>query len=142
MPVQRFVIGGTTLVLAILIALFVWRALFWLLAHLAKRQEAVWGAVVHRLKRPAAFILPLVAIISALPTLDETIIPHAFNLPFEHVTGLLIIAAFGWAVVAMIGLWSDVSKVRNRVLSYSECRTIGAKPASLRRSLRRHQRLD
>jgi small-conductance mechanosensitive channel len=112
MPDQRFIIGAATLLLAILSALVVWQVLFGLFARLAKRQEAVWGAVVRRLKRPAAFILPLTAVLSVLPYLDETIIPRAYNLPLEHITGLLVIAAIGWAAVALIGLWADIARTR------------------------------
>jgi small-conductance mechanosensitive channel len=115
MPVHRLLIGSATLIGSIIIALIVWRILFWILARLAKRQEAVWGAVTRRLKRPAAFILPLIGVLAALPTLDSTIIPHAFNAPLEHAIGILIIAAFAWAAAALIGLWRDISKTRNKL---------------------------
>jgi small-conductance mechanosensitive channel len=112
---HRLLVGTSTLVGSIVIALVVWRILFWTLARLATRQEAVWGAVTRRLKRPAAFILPLIAVLSALPILDSTIIPHAYNDPLEHATGILVIVAFAWAIVALIGLWRDISKSRNRI---------------------------
>jgi small-conductance mechanosensitive channel len=115
MPVHRLLVGSATLIGSIVVALIIWRVLFGVLAQLAKRQEAIWGAVTRRLKRPAAFILPLVAVLSALPTLDETIIPHAYNLPLEHATGILIIAAVVWAIAALIGLWRDISKARNKL---------------------------
>jgi small-conductance mechanosensitive channel len=115
MPEHRILIGSATLIGSIIVALIIWRILFWILARLAKRQEAIWGAVTRRLKRPAAFILPLIAVLSALPTLDSTIIPHAYNLPLEHATGILIIAAFVWAIVALIGLWRDLSRARHKI---------------------------
>jgi len=115
MPEHRLLIGSATLIGSIIVALIIWRILFWTLARLAKRQEAIWGAVARRLKRPAAFILPLVAVLSALPTLDETIIPDTYNVPLEHATGILIIVACVWAIVALIGLWRDITKARNNL---------------------------
>jgi len=113
MPVHRLLIGSAALIGSIVVALIAWRIVFWILARLAKRQEAIWGAVTRRLKRPAAFIFPLVAVLAALPTLDETIIPHAYNLPLEHATGIAIIIALVWAIVALIGLWRDILQARN-----------------------------
>ncbi|HEY4440565.1 MAG TPA: mechanosensitive ion channel domain-containing protein [Candidatus Elarobacter sp.] len=98
---------------AIVIGVVVHRVLYWAFGVWAKRRNDVFAAaVVRRTSRPAAYIFPLIAILIVFPNLS---IPERWESALLHVSGLLTIAAFAWAIVATIRLWSDVIVARHRV---------------------------
>ncbi len=105
--------GVAWVVIAVVIGIVAHRVLYWLLARWAEhRHSTLAAAVVHRTCRPAAYIVPLVAILLAAPQLD---LPPNWTSPALHLTGLLTIAAVAWTIIATIRLFGDIIIARHRV---------------------------
>jgi len=101
------------MLIAILIGLVAHRVLCWSVARWAARTgNPVAAAVVRRTRRPAAYILPLLAMLAVLPNI---VLPEAWTRPALHAVGLLIIAALAWSAIAMIRLWGDLVVARHRI---------------------------
>ena len=99
--------------IAILVGLIVYRVWYWLLARWAERHNTAFAAaVVRQTRRPAAYIFPMLAILAVVPNLD---IPERWRQSVLHATGVLAIAAVGWAIVATIRLYGDVAVARHRL---------------------------
>jgi small-conductance mechanosensitive channel len=98
---------------AIVVASIVHRILYWGLRRWAQaRHNAFVDAVVRQTGRPAAYVLPLLAILVVVPQL---IIPARWSQVIEHLTGIFAIAAIAWSLVALINLWGDVAIARHRL---------------------------
>jgi hypothetical protein len=98
--------------IAIAIGLVVHRVTYWLLSRWAERSHNWFaGSVVRRTCRPAAYVVPLLAILIAEQFLD---LPAAWTNAIVHASGLLTIAGIGWTLIALIRLWSDVVVARHR----------------------------
>jgi small-conductance mechanosensitive channel len=100
-------LAAIALVLAIIAGLAVHRILFAALSRLAKQRELVFGAIVRRARRPAAFALPLLAVLAIFPNLQ---LPADWVSHVEHLTGIATIAATAWGIVALIMLGADYAK--------------------------------
>jgi small-conductance mechanosensitive channel len=99
--------------IAIAIGLVVHRVTYWLLSRWAERSHNWFaGSVVRRTCRPAAYVVPLLAILIAEQFLD---LPPAWTNAIVHASGLLTIAGVGWTLIALIRLWSDVAVARHRI---------------------------
>lgn len=102
---------GLMAVVAILLAvaagILIERIVFALLARLAKQRELVFGAIVRRARRPAAYIFPLLAVLAVFPNLE---LPADWVLRVERMTGLATIAATAWGIVAIVMLGADYAK--------------------------------
>ncbi len=99
--------------IAIAIGLVVHRVVYWLLSRWAERSHNWFaGSVVRRTCRPAAYVVPLLAILIAEQFLD---LPPAWTDAIVHASGLLTIAGVGWTLIALIRLWSDVVVARHRI---------------------------
>ena len=99
--------------IAIAIGLVVHRVTYWLLSRWAERSHNWFAAaVVRRTCRPAAYIVPLLAILIAEQFLD---LPAAWTNAIVHASGLLTIAGVGWTLIALIRLWGDVVVARHRI---------------------------
>lgn len=98
--------------IAILIGLALHRITCWALSRWAARSHS-WlaGAVVRRTERPAAYVFPLVAIIV---TMQFIVLPESWAASAVHVSGIFTIAAMGWSLIALIGLWGDIVIGRHR----------------------------
>jgi small-conductance mechanosensitive channel len=100
-------------VAAVLVASIVHRVLYWALRRWAQaRHNHFVDAIVRQTGRPAAYILPLLAILIVTPAL---VIPERWTQSLEHGTGIFTIAALAWSIVALINLWSDVVVARHRL---------------------------
>lgn len=102
-----------TIVIAIIIGIAAHRVLYWALRRMAERRHSAFAeAVVRRTYRPAAYILPLLAILAAVPNL---VLPENWATSVLRVTGLLTIGAIAWTIITTIQLWSDVIVARHRI---------------------------
>jgi len=94
-------------VIAVAAGILVHRIVFALLARLAKKRELMFGAMVRRARRPAAYIFPLLAVLAIFPNLQ---LPADWVTRVEHLTGLATIAATAWGIVALVMLGADYAK--------------------------------
>lgn len=106
---------GITVVLAVGIAivagLLVHRIAFAVLIRLAQKRERVFGAIVRRAQRPAALILPLLAVLALSPNLQ---LPESWSTRVEHLTLIATIAASAWGFIALVMLGADYTKSIHR----------------------------
>jgi small-conductance mechanosensitive channel len=101
------------LLIAVLAGLVIQRVLCWVLTRWAERSKnPIAAAVVRRTERPAAYIMPLLAILVVLPDL---VLPQNWTRFATHTAGLLVIAAMAWSAIALIRLWGDVVVARHRI---------------------------
>lgn len=98
-------LGAVLAAIAVGIALH--RILFMILARLAKKRQLMFGAIVRRTSRPAAYIFPLLAVLAIFPVLQ---LPADWVARVESVTGILTIAATAWGIVALVMLVADYAK--------------------------------
>ncbi|HKV28801.1 MAG TPA: hypothetical protein VJN90_11075, partial [Candidatus Acidoferrales bacterium] len=98
---------------AVVIALAVHFVLFLILKRLAGRKgDVVIKSLVRHSKGPSLWILPLLALLVALPTVPLT---QRLLTIFEHIVGLGLIAAIAWLVILFSQIVSDVLAVRYRI---------------------------
>jgi small-conductance mechanosensitive channel len=101
------------ILIAIVVGLVAHRLMRWTLAGWARRSHSTLAAaVIRRTERPAAYIVPLLAILVTLPNLD---LPASWTVPLLHISGLLTIAAIAWSLVALIRMWGDIVVARHRI---------------------------
>jgi small-conductance mechanosensitive channel len=94
-------------VLAVAAGVLIHRIAFGVLGRLALKRELMFGTIVRRASRPAAYILPLLAVLAVFPNLE---LPANWVIRVEHFTGIATIAATGWAIVALVLLGADYAK--------------------------------
>ncbi len=99
---------------ALAAALIVHRALVVLVGRAAKRSKhkAIWAIFLRRCRRPAAFILPLLGILVVLPS---SAIPDDIEKALERLVSILTIVAVTWGAIVVLGIWADISTVRQHV---------------------------
>jgi len=98
---------------AIAIALIVHFFLFFILKRLASRKgDVVIKSLVRHSQGPSVWILPLLALLVALPTAP---LPQKLSTILEHIVGLGLIAAIAWLVILFSQILSDVLAARYRV---------------------------
>jgi len=103
---RSWLIAGIIAGGAVVLSLIAHRIVFWLAARLARRKDArLSHSFVQRAQRPALFIFPLMALVSALPAAP---LPPDVRVVLQRVLGLGVIAAVGWTVVLLVELLSDV----------------------------------
>ncbi|MGD0471671.1 MAG: mechanosensitive ion channel domain-containing protein [Candidatus Velthaea sp.] len=95
------------IVLALAVGIVVHRVAFGILTRLASKRELTFGMIVRRLNRPAAYILPLLAVLAIVPALQ---LPAAWVSRVEHLTVILTIATAAWGMVALVMLGADYTK--------------------------------
>jgi small-conductance mechanosensitive channel len=101
------------LAIAIVAGISAHRLMSWILRRWAERRESAFlAALIRRTNRPAAYIVPLLAILAVIPNID---IPPAWQATVVHLTGLATIAAVAWTMIAAIRLWADVTLARHRL---------------------------
>jgi small-conductance mechanosensitive channel len=130
---QNWVIAAASVAGAIIIALIVHYVIFYVLKRIARNpKRVVEASLVQHGKKPAKWILPLLAVLIALPTLP---IPDKVKLPAEHVIGLALIAAIAWILIILTEVVADViaSRYRVDVADNLEARRIRTQTQVLRR---------
>lgn len=101
------------LAIAIAVGVVLHRVVYWLFARWAERRHSTFAAAVMRqTRRPSAFIFPLLAILAVFPNLD---IPETWEQTTEHITGLAVIVAVAWTIIATISLLGEITVARHRV---------------------------
>jgi small-conductance mechanosensitive channel len=93
--------------LAVAAGVLIHRIAFGVLSRLALKRELMFGTIVRRASRPAAYILPLLAVLAVFPNLE---LPANWVIRVEHFTGITTIAATAWALVALVLLGADYAK--------------------------------
>lgn len=112
-PTQlQAIVALAWVLLAIAAGVLVHRVVYWVFRRWAKHQSAFANAVVRQTSRPAAYILPLLAILLVVP---ELALPERWSSTTVHATGLLAIAALAWTLIATIRLWADIAVARHRL---------------------------
>jgi small-conductance mechanosensitive channel len=102
-----------SILIAIVVGVIAHRVLYWALRRMEERRHSSFGdAVIRRTCRPAAYILPLLAILATVPNLA---LPESWATSVLRVTGLLTIGAIAWTIITTIQLWSDVIVARHRI---------------------------
>jgi len=98
---------------AIAIALIVHFILFFILKRLASRKgDVVVKSLVRHSQGPSLWILPLLALLVALPTVP---LPQRLSTILEHIVGLGLIASIAWLVILFSQIVSDILAARYRV---------------------------
>jgi small-conductance mechanosensitive channel len=101
------------LVIAIVAGTSAHRLMSWILRRWAERRKSAFlAALIRRTNRPAAYIVPLLAILAVVPNID---IPPAWQATMVHFTGLATIAAVAWTIIAAIRLWVDITLARHQI---------------------------
>ena len=131
-------LGLGTIAAAIVAGVVIHRILCWALTRWAARSSSpVPKAIVNRLTRPAAYIVPLILVLIALP--NVVLSKHAQHAQaiVEHAAGIATIAAIAWASAALVTLWGDVVLVRYRtdVTDNLLARQMGTRVAILSRTM-------
>ncbi len=101
-----------TLILAatVVAALILQRALFASLQRtLRNKDDGIFAALLRRAQAPAGFALPLIAARIALPYLT---FPERLSTALVRVTAVASTIAVAWAIIASIGLYTDLVKRR------------------------------
>jgi small-conductance mechanosensitive channel len=79
---------------------------------LRERRDGLIAALVHRAQAPAGFAIPLLAALAVLPALT---FPARLETYLARFAGIGSITAIAWAIVASIGLYTDLMKRRYRI---------------------------
>jgi small-conductance mechanosensitive channel len=104
---------AASIAIAIVAGVIVHRVLYWALGRMAKRRHSAFtDALIRRTCRPAAYILPLLAILATVPNL---VLPESWSTTVLRVTGLLTIGGISWTIITTIQLYSDVIIARHRI---------------------------
>lgn len=98
---------------AVICSLIVQVLLFWFLRRLAARRRSVMvTSLVHHGQRFSRVILPLLALLAALPA---TSLPKPIMTPIQHAVGIGLIAVIAWLVILISEIVSDIIMARYRV---------------------------
>ncbi len=102
---RSLLISGIILVGAVVLALVAHYIFFQIVERLARRKGAADLSFVKRAKTPARTILPLLALVLALPFAP---LPAHLRDILQHVLGLCVIASVGWGVIILVQLLGDL----------------------------------
>lgn len=101
------------LVGAVICALIVQWLLFLFLRRLAaQRRSVIITSLVHHGRRFSRVILPLLALLTALPA---TSLPKPIMTPIQHAVGIGLIAVIAWLVILISEIVSDIIMARYKV---------------------------
>jgi small-conductance mechanosensitive channel len=100
LEVHTSAVSAVSLVLTILLGLLGYLILFKVLLRFAAHQDSsLHQALVQRWRKPAKFLLPLLAALLVLPSLH---FPQNVAELLRHLSGMALIAAIAWLMVATI----------------------------------------
>jgi small-conductance mechanosensitive channel len=98
--------SGSVLAGTVILALLIHRLIFSLAARISRRKgKSGQHLFMEHTRKPARFIFPLLALVAVLPAVP---LPPTVRAGLEHVLGLGVIAAVGWALIALVELVSDI----------------------------------
>jgi len=109
-----FLMSAGALAVAILAALAAHSLIFKVLERVANEpgRHVADASLVRHGRRPARLILPLLSLLLAAPLVR---LPAQAADILEHAAGLGLIAAVGWALIAMVEVFSDLTMSRYRL---------------------------
>ena len=107
------IIAVAILLGVIVVSLLIQKVLFAFFEHLLRdNDEGIWAALLRRAQAPAGFAIPLMAALIALPNLR---FPGNVDGVLVKLAAVATVIAVAWAIVASIGLYSDLVKRRFKV---------------------------
>jgi len=102
---RSWLIAAAILAGAVIVSLIVHYVVFFLAARFCRREGSRFGdLLVRRAKKPARFILPLIAVVIALPAAP---FPAEVRVGLQRLLGLGAIAAVGWIAILIVDLIND-----------------------------------
>jgi small-conductance mechanosensitive channel len=110
---QNWAIAAGILAGSILVALVVRWILFAILNSIARRNPTVLkSSIINHSERMARWILPLLAVVIAAPTLP---VPPIAKNAIQHAVGLALIGVMGWLIILFTDVIIDVFEMRYRI---------------------------
>jgi small-conductance mechanosensitive channel len=110
---QSWMWSSAALLIAVGLSFVVHRVLFSLAKRIADRTHSVVDqSLVRHGREPAKLILPLLAIVVALPLLP---IPRDLAQTLQRVVGLGVIAAAAWIIIVLADVFTDLASARYRI---------------------------
>jgi small-conductance mechanosensitive channel len=110
---QNWAIAAGILAGSILVALVVRWILFAILSGIARRNPTVLKtSIIKHCERMARWILPLLAVVIAAPTLP---VPLVAQRAIQHAVGVALIGVMGWLIILVKDVVVDVFELRYRV---------------------------
>jgi small-conductance mechanosensitive channel len=107
------IIAALILLAVIVVALLIQKTLFTVFENLLRnKNEGVFSALLRRAQAPAGFAIPLLAGLIAIPYLT---FPARVDSALVKITGVASVIAVAWAIIAAIGLYSDLVKRRYKI---------------------------
>ena len=104
------IVAALILAATVVIALVAQRLLFASMQRvLRKKDDGIVAAMLRRAQAPAGFALPLIAALIALPYL---MFPERVDTALLRLTAVASTIAVAWAIIASIGLYTDLVKRR------------------------------
>ena len=108
-----WVITPVTIVVAIVLALIAHRAVFLAIERATPRRLMILRhTLIQRVKTPALYMLPALAVFAAIPTLP---LPDRTLRVLDYVSGLGAIAIIGWAVTIAVSMLEDIVTAHYRI---------------------------
>jgi small-conductance mechanosensitive channel len=106
------VMAAIWLVGATLLGLILHRALFSFFHRWAQHNSTFAASVVRYLSPAARYIIPLLCILAVFPYLD---LSGALKARVIHLTGLMTIAGFAWALIASIRFFAEMTVAQRSI---------------------------
>jgi len=107
------IIAVAILLGVVVVALLLQKLLFNVLERMLRnKDEGVVAALLRRAQAPAGFALPLLGALIAIPFLT---FPRDVDEALVKITSIATVVAIAWAIIASIGLYSDLTKRRYRI---------------------------
>ncbi len=78
----------------------------------ARTSSEVDNLMVRHAEKPAQLILPLLAVLLALPVLPLRV---SIEAPVSHLVGIGLIASVGWLLIALLNVFEDVVALRHSI---------------------------
>ena len=113
-------IAVIVLAAVISVALLIQKILFAVLERMLRnKNDGIAAALVRRAQAPAGFAIPLLAALVTIPSLE---FPKLIDLVLTRAAAISSIVAVAWAVIAMIGLYTDLVKRKYKLDSEDNLR--------------------
>jgi len=107
------IIAVAILIGVVIVALLLQKLLFGFLEHLLRNNDGgIFAALLRRAQAPAGFAIPLFAALIALPDLR---FPPNVDAALVRMASVASVIAVAWAIIATIGLYSDLVKRRYKL---------------------------
>jgi small-conductance mechanosensitive channel len=107
------IVAALILIAAMALAVLIQKALFRFLERAFRnKNDGIVAALLRRAQAPAGFAFPLLAALIAIPSLT---FPPGIDELLIKLSAVASVMAVAWTIIASIGLYSDLVKIRYRV---------------------------